>query len=90
MRAALHDMPAYRWFAGLDSGASRLLDKPTILRFRHFLEEFDLAKIILSEVNATLLTKRLFVRRGTAIDATLISAPSSTKNENGSRDPEMH
>jgi IS5 family transposase len=44
MEAALHDMAVYRWFAGLDSGASRLPDESTILRFRHFLEEFDLTK----------------------------------------------
>jgi len=54
MREALHDMPAYSWFAGLDSRAYHLPDKSTILRFRHFLEELGLAKIPLSEVNATL------------------------------------
>ena len=52
MGEALHDMAVYRWFAGLDSGASRLPDESTVLRFRHFLEEFGLTKIILAEVVA--------------------------------------
>ena len=86
MEEALHDMAVYRWFAGLDSGASRLPDESTILRFRHFLEEFGLTKIILAEVNAILQSKGLLLKSGTAIDATLISAPSSTKNDGGSRD----
>jgi IS5 family transposase len=60
------------------------------LRFRHFLEEFGLTKIILAEVNAILQSKGLLLKSGTAIDATLISAPSSTKNDGGSRDPQMH
>jgi len=87
---ALHDMPVYRWFVGLDAGASRLPDESTILRFRHFLEEFGLAKVILSEVNATLQSKGLLLKNGTAIDATLIAAPTSTKNDSGTRDPQMH
>jgi len=90
MEEALHDMAVYRWFAGLDSGASRLPDESTILRFRHFLEEFGPTKIILAEVNAILQSKGILLKSGTAIDATLISAPSSTKNDGGSRDPEMH
>jgi IS5 family transposase len=90
MEEALHDMAVYRWFAGLDSGASRLPDESTILRFRHFLEEFGLTKIILAEVNAILQSKGLLVRSGTAIDVALIAAPSSTKNDGGSGDPEMH
>jgi len=90
MEEALHDMAVYRWFAGLDSGASGLPDESTILRFRHFLEEFGLTEIILAEVNAILQSKGLLLRSVTAIDATLISAPSSTKNDGGARDPEMH
>jgi len=90
MEEALYDMPVYRWFVGLDAGASRQPDESTILRFRHFLEEFDLAKVILSEVNATLQSKGLLLKNGTAIDATLIAAPSSTKNDSGTRDPQMH
>jgi IS5 family transposase len=86
---ALFDMAVYRWFAGLDSGSSRLPGDSTILRFRHFFEEFGLTKIILAEVNAILQSKRPLLRSGAAIDATLIAAPSSTKNEGGARDPEM-
>jgi IS5 family transposase len=57
MGEALHDMGVYRWFAGLDSGSPRLPDESTILRFRHFLEQFGLTKIILAEVNAILQPK---------------------------------
>ena len=60
------------------------------MRFRHFLEKFGLIKIILAEVNAILQSKGLLLRSGTAIDATFISASSSTKNDGGARDPEMH
>jgi len=68
MEEALRDMAVYRWFAGLDSGVSRLPDESTILRFRHFLEEFGLTKIILAEVNAILQSKGPLLRSGTAID----------------------
>jgi IS5 family transposase len=87
---ALHDMAVYRWFAGLVSGASRLPDETTILRFRHFLEEFGLTKTILTTVNDLLQAKGLLLKSGSAVDATLIAAPSSTKNDSGTRDPEMH
>jgi len=90
LEEALHDMPFYRWFVGLDAGASGLPDEFTILRFRHFLEEFSLARVILAEVNVTLQSKGPLLRNGTAIDATLIAAPSSTKNDSGTRDPQMH
>ena len=65
-------------------------DRVTILRFRHLLEEHKLADQILATVNATLIEKGLLLKQGTAIDATLIAAPSSTKNQGGERDPEMH
>ena len=68
-------MAVYRWFARLDSGASRLPDESTILRFRNSLEQFGLTKIMLAEVNAILHSKGLLLRRGTAIDATLIGGP---------------
>jgi len=60
------------------------------LRFRHLLEEHQLAEQILATVNATLADKGLMLREGTVVDATLIAAPSSTKNQDGQRDPEMH
>ncbi len=90
MEEPLHDVPLYRHFAGLDAGVERLPDETTILRFRHFLESFELAGEILAAVNAHLADRGLMLREGTAVDATLIQAPSSTKNQDKTRDPEMH
>jgi IS5 family transposase len=90
MEEALHDVPLYREFTGLGDGASRLPDESTILRFRHLLEAHDLAVDMLRVVNDLLQAKALLLRTGTAVDATLISAPSSTKNASGQRDPAMH
>jgi len=89
MEEALFDIPLYRDFAGL-AHHERLPDRVTILRFRHLLESHQLAEQILATVNATLTEKGLLLKQGTAIDATLIAAPSSTKNSAGTRDPEMH
>jgi len=90
MEEALHDVPLYREFAGLDNWTVRLPDESTILRFRHLLEKHKLAAEILALVNGILRDKGLMLRAGTVVDATLISAPSSTKNASGERDPEMH
>ena len=90
MEEALHDMPVYREFAKLDGVLDRLPDESTILRFRHLLEKHDLATDMLRVVNDLLAYKGLLLKSGTAVDATLISAPSSTKNAEGKRDPEMH
>lgn len=89
MEEALHDVPLYREFARLGDVRSRLPDETTILRFRHLLERHDLAPDMLRLVNDLLQAKGLMLRTGTAVDATLISAPSSTKNASGERDPEM-
>jgi IS5 family transposase len=89
MEEALHDVPLYREFAKLDAVAARLPDETTILRFRHLLERHNLAVDMLRVVNDILQAKGLMMRTGTAVDATLISAPSSTKNADGERDPEM-
>jgi IS5 family transposase len=89
MEEALHDVPLYREFARLDTAMARLPDESTILRFRHLLEEHNLAVDMLRVVNDILQAKGLMMRTGTAVDATLISAPSSTKNAEGERDPEM-
>lgn len=89
MAEALFDVPLYRQFAGL-GGMNRLPDRVSILRFRHLLERHDLAPQMLQTVNATLAAQGLLLKEGTAIDATLIAAPSSTKNSTGTRDPEMH
>ena len=89
MEEALHDVPLYREFAKLGDAQARLPDETTILRFRHLLERHNLAPDMLRMVNDILLAKGLMLRTGTAVDATLISAPSSTKNAEGERDPEM-
>jgi IS5 family transposase len=89
MEEALHDIPVLRRFAGLDAFEDALPDETTILRFRHLLEAHDLGRQIFDEVNALLLGKGLMMKRGTIVDATLISAPSSTKNQDAQRDPEM-
>jgi IS5 family transposase len=89
MEEALHDMPVFREFAKLDDGVARLPDETTILRFRHLLEKHDLATDMLRVVNDILQAKGLMMKKGTVVDAMLIAAPSSTKNAEGSRDPEM-
>ena len=90
MEEALHDISLYCEFAKLDPGAMRLPDESTILRFRHLLEENNLSVQLLATINATLATKGLMLKTGTVVDATLIAAPSSTKNSTGERDPAMH
>lgn len=90
MEEALHDISLYCEFAHLDPGVMRLPDESTILRFRHLLEEHNLTIELLATINATLATKGLMLKTGTVVDATLIAAPSSTKNISGERDPEMH
>ena len=89
MEEALHDVPMYREFAKLDGVLDRLPDESTILRFRHLLERHNLAVDMLRLVNDILQAKGLLMRTGTVVDATLISAPSATKNAEGERDPEM-
>lgn len=89
MEEALYDVPLYREFAEL-GGMSRLPDRVSILRFRHLLEQHRLAEQFLVTVNAQLSAKGYMLKEGTAVDATLIAAPSSTKNKGGERDPEMH
>jgi IS5 family transposase len=90
MEEALHDMALFREFAGLDAGATRLPDESTILRFRHMLEANNLAIQMFAAVNTKLIDRGLLLKAGTVVDATLIAAPSSTKNGTGERDPEMH
>ncbi|MCS8378150.1 IS5 family transposase [Pseudomonas aeruginosa] len=90
MEEALYDMALFREFVGLDAGEDNLPDESTILRFRHLLEAHNLSLQILATVNATLAAKGLLLKSGTVVDATLIAAPSSTKNSSGERDPEMH
>ena len=89
MEEALHDTPLFREFAKIGQGVARLPDETTILRFRHLLERHNLAPDMLRLVNDILGAKGLLLRTGTVVDATLIAAPSSTKNADGQRDPEM-
>ena len=89
MEEAFFDTPLYREFAQLEEFGS-LPDESTILRFRHRLEKHKLADQILSVVNELLTKKGLLLKAGTAVDATLIAAPTSTKNKDKKRDPEMH
>jgi len=89
MEEAFFDTPLYHEFAQLDAHG-RLPDESTILRFRHRLEKHQLADAILATVNDLLSSQGLLLRQGSAVDATLIAAPSSTKNKDGKRDAEMH
>ena len=89
MEEALYEITPMRTFARL-SATKPIPDETTILNFRHMLEENDLAPEILRRVNAHLTRKGLMLKRGSIVDATIIAAPSSTKNETGTRDPEMH
>jgi len=89
MEEAFFDTPLYREFAQLDE-FGRLPDESTILRFRHRLERYKLAEQILTTVNELLTQRGLLLRAGTVVDATLIAAPTSTKNKDKARDSEMH
>ena len=89
MEEALYDTPLYREFTGL-GGMSRLPNRVSILRFRHLLERHQLAEQFLKTANEQLNACGFLLKEGTVVDATLIAAPSSTKNKDGERDPEMH
>jgi IS5 family transposase len=89
MEEAFFDTPLCREFAQLEEFA-RLPDESTILRFRHRLEKHKLSGQILAVVNDLLTQRGLLLKTGTVVDATLIAAPTSTKNKDKARDPEMH
>jgi len=86
---SLYDSDAMRRFAGLELGDERIPDETTILNFRHLLERQALTEAIFVEVNAYLAENGMTLRSGTLVDATIIDAPSSTKNKTGKRDPDM-
>lgn len=90
MEEALHDVLVFRDFAGLSSWGDAIPGETSILRFRHRLEEHKRAGQILAVLTELLTAKGLLLRAGTVVDATLIAAPSSTKNKDNARDPEMH
>ena len=85
----LYDSEAMRRFAGIELGDDRIPDETTILNFRHLLERHGLSEAIFAAVNGHLADKGISLRSGTLVDATIIDAPSSTKNKAGARDPEM-
>jgi IS5 family transposase len=87
---ALYDSEAMRRFVGIDLGQERAPDETTICKFRHLLERNQLGKKVFATVNEHLKANGLRLSTGTIVDATIISAPSSTKNRDGKRDPEMH
>lgn len=87
---ALYDMPSMRRFARIDLGQERVPDETTICKFRHLIEERDLGGSIFDAVARYLAENGIAVRNGTIVDATIINAPSSTKNQAKERDPEMH
>jgi IS5 family transposase len=87
---ALYDSATLRQFAGIDLGGEPVPDETTVCKFRHLLEEHNLGEQILGTVNLHLQAKGVRITTGTIVDATLIHAPSSTKNRDQSRDPEMH
>src|ERR1051326_4017494 len=87
---ALYDSVVLRQFAGIDLGSEPVPDETTICNFRHLLEEHNLGEEILGTVNLHLQAKGVRITTGTIVDATIIHAPSSTKNRDQSRDPEMH
>jgi IS5 family transposase len=89
MEEAPYDTPLFREFAGIDIGEDVVPDESTILRHQYLLEAHGLAQRILETVNALLSQRGLMLKSGTVVDATLIAAPSSTKNKTGERDPEM-
>jgi IS5 family transposase len=86
---ALYDSLAMREFVGIDLGREPAPDETTILRFRHLLESHDLGRRLFAEVGQHLQAQGLKIATGTIVDASIIAAPSSTKNKDGARDPEM-
>ena len=87
---ALYDSRAMRQFVGIDLGHEPVPDETTICKFRHLLETHQLGQQLFARIGEYLTKQGLQVSRGTIVDATIISAPSSTKNRQKKRDPEMH
>lgn len=87
---SLYDINSLREFVGIDLGREPIPDATTLLKFRHLLEQNNLSSQMLQAINLDLARRGLLMRAGTIVDATLIAAPSSTKNATGTREPEMH
>src|ERR1700730_3749881 len=86
---AIYDSESMRRFVRVELGDEVVPDETTILRFRHLLEQHGLTQAIFNSITGLLEERRLLLRSGTIVDATIIAAPSSTKNASASRDPEM-
>ena len=87
---AIYDSQAIRAFVGIDLSRDSAPDATTLLKFRRLLEEHKLTERIFAAINTLLAVKGLMLKEGTVVDATIIAAPSSTKNQSGERDPEMY
>ena len=87
---ALYDLPTFREFCRIDLGRERVPDATTLLNFRHLLEQHQIGAALFAKVGELLLAKGMKLCGGTIVDATLIAAAPSTKNEQRSRDPQMH
>ena len=87
---ALYESISMRQFVGIDLGREPVPDETTVCKFRHLLEQHDLGRRLFEEVGRHLQEQGMQVSSGTIVDATIISAPSSTKNQDNARDPEMH
>ena len=87
---ALYDSPGLRRFVGIDLGREPVPDATTLLKFRHLLERHQLGEQLFAEAGRVLQESGMTVKAGTIVDATIIAAPSSTKNAERARDPEMH
>ncbi|NOZ36481.1 MAG: IS5 family transposase, partial [Gammaproteobacteria bacterium] len=87
---ALYDSRAMRQFVGIDLGKELVPDETTILNFRHLMERYNLGDEMFRLVNVYLAENGLKVKRGTIVDATIIDAPTCTKNKDRARDPDMH
>jgi IS5 family transposase len=90
MEEMLIDTPCFRRFAGIDMVSERIPEETTILIFRHLLERHGIGEQVFESVNQSLRDQVALLQEGTILDATIIHAPSSTKNKKRERDPEMH
>ena len=87
---ALYDVPLFREFCRIDLGQERVPDATTLMNFRHLLEAHQLGAALFAKVGELLMANGMRLSGGTIVDATLIAAPPSTKNQHKARDPEMH
>ena len=87
---ALYESASMRQFVGIDLGREPVPDETTVCKFRHLLEQHDFGRTMFAQVHVHLEARGIEVSTGTIVDATIIAAPSSTKNASGQRDPDMH